>query len=346
MKNNMSTEVKLCKSCVRNINSKYVPSSNGECGYCQKFHEYEKNLKGRLKKIKGNFSKELIGIKGKGDYDCLVMVSGGKDSIMALYKIKKETKLRLLAYTIDNGFEPVQAIENIKNAVEKLEIDWIFDKPAYMLKTIKAILQEKVEISLCRFCACMIVNRAVNIAHSLQIPCIITGWSKGQSDKEPSRFPLWNISEEKIDELVKKYPFMKRIGLYKDEKEKLMSKYGIKVISPWIFEKRDNVRNMKILVSELGWKKTVYSYPRNSTSCYLNLLQVILSRKYFGYTHYDCEESMLVGYEEKTRKQAISTNNMDINITLVNQVLKKLELKPKDIGLSVADIKKYSKFYY
>lgn len=342
----MPTEVKLCKSCVRNINSKYIPSSNGECEYCQKFRKYEKNLKGRLKKIEGNFSSDLAKIKGKGEYDCLVMVSGGKDSIMTLYKIKKETKLRPLAYTFDNGFEPNQAIENIKNAVEKLEVDWIFDKPAYMLKTVKAVLKEKVKISFCRFCAYMMVKRAVKTAHSLQIPCIIAGWNKGQSNKEPSRFPLWNIPKEKINELVKKYPFMEDIGLYEGEKEKLISEYGIKIFSPWIYEKRDNVKNVKILKSELGWKKTKHSYPKNSTSCYLNLLQVILSRKYFGYTHYDCEESMLVNYEEKTRKESIFTNNMDISIEMVNHILKKLQLKPKDIGITDADIKKYSKFYY
>jgi len=342
----MSTEVKLCKSCVRNINSKYILSSNNTCEFCQKFHEHKKNLKGCLKKIEGNFNIELLKSKGKGKYDCLVMVSGGKDSIMALYKIRKETKLRLLAYTFDNGFEPDQAIENIKTAVEKLEIDWIFDKPAYILKTIKAFLQEKIEISICRFCAYMIVNKAVNIAHSLQIPCIITGWSKGQSDKEPSRFPLWNIPKKQIDKLVKKYSFIKKIGLYEGENKKLISKYKIKIISPWIFEKRDSVKNMRILKSELGWKKTINSYPRDSTSCYLNLLQVILSRKHFGYTHYDCEESMLISYDEKTRKQAISTNNMDINIKVVNQVLKKLNLKPKDIGMTNAEIKKYSKLYF
>lgn len=342
----MSTEVKLCKSCVRNINSKYTPSSNGECEYCQKFHKYEKNLESRLKKIEGNFNSDLAKIKGKGEYDCLVMVSGGKDSIMTLYKIKKETKMRPLAYTFDNGFEPDQAIENIKNAVEKLEVDWILDKPAYMIKTVKAVLQEKVEISFCRFCAYMMVKKAIKTAHSLQIPCIVAGWNKGQSNKEPSRFPLWNIPKEKFDELIKKHPFMKNTGLYEGENEKSLAKYGIKVLSPWIYEKRNNDKNMEILKAELGWKKTAYSYPKDSTTCYLNLLQVILSRKYFGYSHYDCEESMLINYGEKTRKESIITNNLDINLKIVSGILKKLQLKPSDIDLTDADIKKYSKFYH
>jgi len=342
----MPSEVKLCKSCVRNINSKYIGSSGGECVYCQKFHEHEENIKGRLKKIEGSFNDNLAKFKGKGRYDCLVMVSGGKDSLMTLYKVKKETNLRPLAYTLDNGFEPEQAIENIKTAVEKLEIDWIFDKPAYMLKTIKAVMIEQIEISFCRFCSYIMVNRAIETAKALHIPCIITGWNKGQSDREPSRFPLWNIPKNDIDKLVKKYPFMEGIGLYDGEKEKIMAEADIKIISPWIYQKRDNANNIKVLKKELGWKMTEHSYPRYSTTCYLNLLQVILSRKHFGYTHYDCEESSLVNFGEKTRKEAMTTNNFDINVKKVNDILRKLHLKPADIGLTTAEIKKYSKFYF
>lgn len=342
----MPTKVKLCKSCVRNIVSKYIPSNSGECEYCQKFRLHKKNIENRVKKMEGNFNSDLAKIKGSGEYDCLVMVSGGKDSIMTLYKIKKETKLRPLAYTIDNGFEPDQAIENIKKAVEILEVDWIFDKPANTFKMVKAVLKEKIPISLCRFCSYSMVNRAIKTANFLHIPCIITGWNKGQSDKEPSRFPLWNMPEDKIKILTKKYPFMAETGLYQGENEQLIYKYGIKIFSPWIYEKRDNNKNISILESQLGWKKTKNSYPRKSTSCYLNLLQVILSRKYFGYTHYDCEESTLVNYGEKKRKDAISTNNMDIDTKVVKQVLQKFGLKPRDIGLFDKDIKKYSKFYY
>lgn len=342
----MSSEVKLCKSCVRNINSKFIPSNNGECNFCQKFHEHEDNIKGRLKKIEGGFNNKLSQIKGSGRYDCLVMVSGGKDSLMTLYKVKKETKLRPLAYTLDNGFEPEQAIENIKNAVEKLEIDWIFDKPAYMLQTIKAVMTEKIQISFCRFCSYIMVSRAIETAKNLQIPCIITGWNKGQSDREPSRFPLWNISKSEIDRLVKKYPFMDGIGLYDGEKEKIMAAADIKIISPWIYQKRDNADNIKVLKKELDWKMTENSYPKNSTSCYLNLLQVILSRKHFGYTHYDCEESALVNFGEKSRQEAMSTNDFDINVEKVNEILKKLHLKPADIGLTASEIKKYSRFYF
>lgn len=344
--NSIMNKVKLCKSCIRNINSKYISSIDGECEYCRMFNKYKKNIIGRIEKVEGKFNEELSNIKGRRDYDCLVMVSGGKDSVMTLYKIRRETGLRPLAYTFDNGFEPELAMENIKNAVEKLEVDWVVDKPSYVIKVLRTVFQEKIEISICRFCSFMMVARAIKAAHLFKIPCIVTGWNKGQSDKEPSRFPLWNISPEKVNELLQKYPFMRDIGLCDGEKEKMLSEYGIRIMSPWIYEKRKNEDNIKILENELGWKKIEQSYPRNSTSCYLNLLQVIMSRKYFGYTHYDCEESVLINHNEKTREEAIQTNDFDIDVDKVNDVLSKLQLELNDLSITKDEMEKYSKFYF
>ena len=194
----MKTGVKLCSNCVRNIKSNYIKSDGEECIYCQAFNKNKKNLENRLEKIKGTFLVDLNRKRGKGYYDCIVMVSGGKDSITALYKISKNTDLRVLAYTIENGFEPIEAIANIKKVVEKLGIDWIYDRPRYMVKVIRAVLKEKIKISLCRFCATAMVNRAIKTAAVYKIPTIVTGWNKGQSDKEPSRFPLWNLSDTEL----------------------------------------------------------------------------------------------------------------------------------------------------
>lgn len=340
------SKVTLCSTCVRNITSSYIGSEDGECVFCKNFRIYKKNLSQRLDEIKGKFFEELKTTKSRGVYDCLIMLSGGKDSTTALYKLKKETELRVLGYTIDNNFELPEAMMNIKRAVEKLKVDWLIDKPAYIWQILKIVLRERVKISICRFCAHMIVNRAIKIAQTFQIPIIITGWNKGQSDKEPSRLPLWKFPDEQLKKLAQKYPFMNGVGLLEKENEELLKKFNIKVLSPWIFYSRNSEENMRIIKKELGWKKTVTSYPKNSTSCSLNLLQVILSRKYFGYTHYDCEESMLIKYGEKTRAEAIKILDYDINTDLVFQILKSLDLKLEDVGLKKSDLKRYSKFYF
>ena len=42
--------------------------------------------------------------KGQGDYDCLVPLSGGKDSSYALHYVVRELGLKPLAASFDHGF--------------------------------------------------------------------------------------------------------------------------------------------------------------------------------------------------------------------------------------------------
>lgn len=335
---------KLCSSCVRNINSKEIISDWKICSFCAQFNKHKDHLLWNLKKIEGKFIDNINSKKWSWEYDCLVMVSWWKDSIMSLYKIKTETNLNCLAYTFDNGFESKEALDNIEKAVDILEIDRILDRPWYMKKVYRSILKEKVAISICRFCAPLMFNRAIKFAHKNNIPYIITGRNKWQSDREPSRHVLWGISDEKLQQLEKKFPFLSNIGIYPEENDQLLKKYDIKITSPWIFEKRDTAEYMKIIKKELWRKIPKISYPKDSTNCMLNFLQVVLSRKFFGYTHYDCEESLLINYWEKTKKDAIKTLDIDIDKEIIDDILHTLHLSLHDIGLTEKDLETYSHF--
>jgi len=340
-----NTEVKLCGTCVRNINSKFVGSKEGQCLYCREFAKHRPKIEKMMEGIKGKFQEEIKKNRA-GQYDCLVMVSGGKDSVMALYILAMEMKLRPLAFMVDNGFEDEACLENVRHACDKLGADWFLDRPACLKKTIRAALLETMPASICRFCVPIMVNRAIKMARAFGIPYIVTGWNKGQSDKEPSRRALWNIPDGDVHNLASKYDLGENIGLCARENEELLKKFNIKIISPWIFQKRDPEKNIKILEKELSWKKTKFSYPKDSTSCKLNLLQVILSRKKFGFTHYDCEESMLINYGEKNKEQALKTLDFDIDRTVVKDVLEAIGLTAKQIGLKKGEIERYSKFFF
>ena len=64
--------------------------------------------------------------QGKGaSYDCVVGISGGRDSIVLLRKVVKEWGLRPLAVHFNDGFDNPVAGENMINAVEKLGVDLI-----------------------------------------------------------------------------------------------------------------------------------------------------------------------------------------------------------------------------
>ncbi len=97
---------------------------NGVCNFCKRFDEQEKiyplNAEGREK-----FDELIETIKEKGKnkkYDCVAGISGGTDSTYVLY-LSKELGLRPLAVHFDNGWNSETAVTNIKNTLEKLDID-------------------------------------------------------------------------------------------------------------------------------------------------------------------------------------------------------------------------------
>jgi len=96
----------------------------GVCNFCKIHDELEKEfpqgeagqlyLESLAKKIKEEHKHK--------PYDCIVGVSGGRDSTYVLYLTVK-LGLRPLAVHFDNGWNSEIAVSNIKNAVTRLNID-------------------------------------------------------------------------------------------------------------------------------------------------------------------------------------------------------------------------------
>ncbi|MEV0637363.1 OzmP [Streptomyces sp. NPDC050619] len=62
-----------------------------------------------------------------GEFDCLFMYSGGKDSTYMLDKFVNEYGKRVLAYTFDIPFESEHAADNIRLAKEKIPAHFVLD---------------------------------------------------------------------------------------------------------------------------------------------------------------------------------------------------------------------------
>ncbi len=75
------------------------------------YDELKKSFKKRLEKIK-----ETARIN-RSPYDCIMGLSGGKDSTYVIYQLKRKYNLRVLAFTLYNGFHTDFLEENVKNAI-------------------------------------------------------------------------------------------------------------------------------------------------------------------------------------------------------------------------------------
>jgi hypothetical protein len=136
----------LTPRCKRCINSAIYSAldENGICGVCREDAEqFADEMPGTQENDEPGQLAELLSGgagKGAGNYDALVMVSGGKDSALLLYElVKRFPKLRQLAFTVDNGFMSPVALDNARRYVAKLGIDhFIFrPKPSLYVKSFR-----------------------------------------------------------------------------------------------------------------------------------------------------------------------------------------------------------------
>jgi len=117
--------LQICTRCALDTTVKDIWfNQNGVCKYClihdemEKTHRLDENTETKL-----NHLVEKIKRDGRGkEHDCIVGVSGGRDSTYSLLTAVK-LGLRPLAVHFDNGWNSDIAVSNIKNATNKLGVD-------------------------------------------------------------------------------------------------------------------------------------------------------------------------------------------------------------------------------
>jgi N-acetyl sugar amidotransferase len=113
-------KIKYCKECViPNTRPKINFDNNGVCSACNNAKN-KKKINWEKRKIQFiKILKKHKKINSNNDYNCIVPVSGGKDSIYQLYIMKKKFKMRPLAITwktparTKRGEENLEALKNI-----------------------------------------------------------------------------------------------------------------------------------------------------------------------------------------------------------------------------------------
>lgn len=118
----------------------------------------------------------------KGEvYDCVVPVSGGKDSTYVLYYVTQKLGLRAIAVNYDSGFQGQLAMDNAENLCEKLAVPLV-RKPVNQKRQVK-MLREILKVSepvggffrVCGNCETGIRSSALSVAREWNVPAIVVG---------------------------------------------------------------------------------------------------------------------------------------------------------------------------
>jgi len=192
-----------CTKCL--IPSTYPGTTFNESGVCNHCLEY------KAQELLGE-DQFLAKIKSKqgSQYDCVLGISGGKDSCYVAYLAKEKYNLRALAVCYDFPFLVDLARQNIKNVCESLNLDLIIIKSKNNLEY-NLLRNHLISLSgtgttwgQCMFCHYGIDAVLYNVANEKNIPFILSGitsdelWNPGNRTK----FLLKRVKKLPTNELL------------------------------------------------------------------------------------------------------------------------------------------------
>ena len=124
----LGSESGVCGQCLQDLGPKNGKKINGAlCERCLIVQRH-RDVVCRIGKQENILVERLRSVRGQHRYDCVVGLSGGKDSSYIIHRLKNHYGANVLAYTCDNGFLNDYALENIKTVVDGLEVDHVWVK--------------------------------------------------------------------------------------------------------------------------------------------------------------------------------------------------------------------------
>ena len=256
-------DIKFCKKCIMPSTKPNLEfNSNGICQGCL---AYENRSKIDWKAKEEEFKKILSQFKSKNNnYDCIVPVSGGKDSTYQVLKLL-EYKMNPLCVTATTDKLTNIGRQNIEN-IKKLGVDHfeISTDPVLRRKINKYTLESVGDISWAEHIT--IFTIPFRVALKLQIPLIVWGENPENENGGPKEYEnSINLDRRWMEEFggllglrtydlkdVFKIPEHKLIQYTYPNRDEL-SKYNIKGIFLGSFFPWDGYENFKI-ASKHGFK--------------------------------------------------------------------------------------------
>lgn len=330
------TEQRLCNRCVLPHSPPDIElDAEGICNVCRD-HEAAHADDDSRPMLMSDFVKLLKKHRGKGEYDCLVMCSGGKDSTSSLYTMKTRFKMKPLAFTFDHGFETEDAIANVQRAVKALDVDFMLFRTTELSPLIAKLLQSGSKAVICHLCSIWYMDLTFKMAARFKIPIIVAGWTKGQSQDQsvmskcacniyaPEYRAMGRATVEFLDSLGDDPEFRDFPRSMEDVLKRAKKRHKSIVVSPHWFLDHDVDDYVKTIQEEVGWKYPRVSYPAKSTNCYLNFVAVHNSMKNYGYTHYHVEMSKLIRQGDMTRDEALELLESNYDTDMLNRIVEPL----------------------
>lgn len=330
-------EYKANNLCSRCLMDDTVPGiqfdANGECTFCKIHDDLERKFP-----LNGETPKRLLQLvdkikkDGKGKYyDCIVGLSGGRDSTYTLYNAVK-VGLRPLAVHFDNGWNSEIAVQNIKNACEILNVDlhthvadWEEFKDLQRSFLFASVPDAEVPTDWVIFSVLFAEAARYNVKYIVH----------GHSFRTEGTTPLtWTYMDGKyVQDIQKRYGKMK----LKSFPNMTLTKYvyyslikGIQQIRLLYYYEYNEKNVLEILENKLNWKN--YG-DKHHESKYTAFFQAYILTRKFNIDKRKLHYSAKVRNGQLTREEALEIIKQDPyngGMESLDYCLKKLDLTYED----------------
>jgi hypothetical protein len=333
--------------CSRCILSSSFPGiefdEKGECNFCRG-EIVERTGDSDISEAREAVARIFAAARGKSEYDAVLCYSGGKDSTYTLKRAVRYYGLKVLAFTLDNGYLSPVAVRNIERTTDALGVDRITFRPskANFSGIIRASLERQIypkatarRISAgCQSCIWIVNNMALKIALEKRVGIVLAGFTLGQVPAhgiyykndygflmESRKRPLESLRAEVGDGIL---PYLTIApGLLPGPGD---YPYTVNLLA------MEDVPESRVLeeVRELGWVQPD-GVDGCSSNCELNVLNNYAHQKRFGFNPYELELSLLIRRGLLSREEALAKVT-DQSESQLRKAMDSLGLKDEDLA--------------
>ena len=333
----MDDHVNRCQRCI--LPESFPALTFDEQGICNKCRAYERRWSNFNFKKSEEYVRNIFEAAKGNKYDCVIGISGGKDSSYALYLCTQRDKLKPLCVTFDNGFLSTEASDNIRKLTTKLEVKHISFKPDWelMKRLYKHFLLTTGEF--CSPCNIGIGSFLYDTANKYNIPLIISGFSpRTDADRDNN---VYHITTEYFQNVARGYFSKNEIQDFLHSKAFTRALYHltgrIKYITLPLYIEWDEEEMVSVLERQIDWKAEA-PITTEHTDCIATKLKEYLRIKEFGFSEKTMKFSVLVRNgaisreEALARVEAFESEIMEDKSGLVRKVMQMLDLSEEELA--------------
>ena len=314
-----------CKQCVfPNTVPGITFNDEGVCNFCLSYKKETYLGENAFEKIISSIK------KGVNPYDCIVPLSGGRDSSFVLYAAKKLYDLNVLAVNYDNEFQTTLALQNIENACTKLNVECIKVKSKNNIAqkivrySISSASSLNHQMGICFACEYGYRSTVFRTAQQYGVPLILWGESPLEATKDMENQVFSKLLHKKNQSLLK-FSKLLHLNFYLREYNKLLQRLEfhvpgnnffsrgypilrskeIKEIKFFNYIEWNREKIKKTIMNDLDWEKPSYQLSTWRLDCTLHQLITYIYFKLIGCSKECFGYCKMINSGQMNRKDAL-----------------------------------------